>query len=479
MTITEIFALEGASAKITELKKIDTSLPAIDTFNAQWDPLKHDIFDTTLRPDKPIKEETELPDGTVTSQTARFEKVARIAIALQKLIVGRRVAFMFGNPVNVKADAETDKQKEVLKAVKRILTDNKINSTNRKLARALFRSTEVAEYWYAVKDESKKEHHGITTPFKMKVAVFSPALGDVLYPLFDEYGDLIAFSREYTRIEQSKEITYFDTWTSDRSARFKKTSGDWEELAISTEPVAKEYTLGKIPIIYARQDQVEWADVQILIDRLEKLLSNFADTNDYHAAPKIFVRGHITGFSKKGESGAIIEGDENSEATYLSWQNAPESVKLEIETLLQLIYTITQTPDISFESIKGIGAVSGIALKLMFTDAHLAVEDKMEIFDEYLQRRLNLLKAFVSKLDTKLAAEAETLEISAEVTPYMIDDETALMNWLSIANGGKPVISHRTSIEQAGIAKDTDAEFEAIQKETKEIQTTNLFEPTV
>ena len=76
---------------------------------------------------------------------------------------------------------------------------------------------------------------------------------------------------------------------------------------------------------------------------------------------------------------------------YVSWQNAPESVKLEIETPLKMIYTITQTPDISFDAVKGLGAISGIALKLLFMDAHLKVQDKREIFDDYLQRRVNII----------------------------------------------------------------------------------------
>ena len=80
---------------------------------------------------------------------------------------------------------------------------------------------------------------------------------------------------------------------------------------------------------------------------------------------------------------------------YVSWQQAPEAVKLEIETLLKLIYTITQTPDISFDAVKGLGAISGVALKLLFMDAHLKVQDKCEIFDDYLQRRVNVLLEYV------------------------------------------------------------------------------------
>ena len=90
--------------------------------------------------------------------------------------------------------------------------------------------------------------------------------------------------------------------------------------------------------------------------------------------------------------------DPDGDAHYMTWDQAPNSVKLEIETLLRLIYTITQTPDISWESVKGLN-VSGVALRLMFMDAHLKVEDKMEVFGEYLQRRYSVVQAFLKQMN--------------------------------------------------------------------------------
>jgi SPP1 family phage portal protein len=232
--------------------------------------------------------------------------------------------------------------------------------------------------------------------------------------------------------------------------------------------------------VYGRQDFVEWEDVQGLIDRLETLLSNFADTNDYHASPKIVVKGEVLGFAQKGESGAILqlEGD-NADAKYLSWQHAPESVKLEIETLLRMIYTITQTPDISFDSIKGIGAVSGIALKLLFLDAHLKVQDKMEIFDDYLQRRLSIIQSYLAPFNTGLKAACESLTIEPEIVPYMIEDEQAKVDLLLSANGGKAVASQKTTVEQLGWVNDSEAEYEQILNEESASSYKDVTEPTV
>jgi SPP1 family phage portal protein len=320
------------------------------------------------------------------------------------------------------------------------------------------------------------EAYGFKSKFRLRSAIFSPLFDDTLYPYFDETGDMVAFSREYTvALEEGKNEKHFETYTAEAHYRWVQGESGWD--LVEGFPVKNE--IGKIPIVYARQDDVEWADVQALIDRLEKLLSNFADTNDYHASPKIFVKGKLIGFAKKGESGAIIEGEDGSEAKYLSWEHAPESVRLEKETLLNLIYTLTQTPDISFDSVKGIGNLSGIALKLMFLDAHLKVADKQEIFDEYLRRRISVIKAYVAKFNTALAAECESLEITPEINPYMIDDQQSLVEMLTTANGQKPLISRKLAASLSGLADDAEADFQQMELEKKEESFVDVTEPSM
>lgn len=469
MKIAEILAMTDTKKMIEELKK-RPSTPDIATYVKEYDHLQHEVMNTESRPDKQILEGTTIEEGGDGIKT-RIEKVARIALAIQKLIVKRSAAFVFGNPVKFQAQPEGKVQDELFGGVKKILSAVKINSFNRRLARELFKATEVAECWYPV--ESRNTQYGFDSKFKLRVALFSPMNGDELYPLYDELGDLVAFSRAYSKAEGTETLKYFETWTADRYMQWQELKTGWEQLKDVTNVV------GKIPVIYASQEATEWADAQVLIDRLEKLLSNFADTNDYHASPKIFVTGTVNGFSKKGESGAIIEGENGSDAKYLAWQFAPESVKLEIATLLNLIYTLTQTPDISFESVRGIGAISGVALELLFMDAHLKVQDKMEVFDAYLQRRVNLLKAFCGKMNTKFEKEIDNLIIEPIVTPYIIGDKKTMVDTLSIANGGKPVISQRTGVMLAGLVDDVDAELKAIQDEAAAESTMGIFEPTM
>jgi len=203
------------SKAIDELKsKRNTTNPETSTFKKELDPLKHDVYDTIKRPNKKVKIDPDDPDyhtnernvmnvtGGETPTGWRYEPVARVALAIQKLIVNRAVSFVFGNAVTLDSSAEGDGQKAVLKALKRVMYDIKEKSFNRKVARNLFSCTEVAEYWYPV--EVNNSVYGFSSKFKLRSAIFSPLLGDALYPYFDETGDMVAFSREFSVTTNNK-----------------------------------------------------------------------------------------------------------------------------------------------------------------------------------------------------------------------------------------------------------------------------------
>lgn len=482
MELNEILQQETNDEIISALKagRRDPE-PSPVVSNNQLDPELHQIMDQRIRPDKFVKtdfidfmDSEGVPrsiivnDDQGTRQALKREPVARVALAIQRLITNRAVSFTFGNPVTLSAEPEEGtREQDVLDSVKRILFDTKSRNINRRIAREIYSYTEAAELWYTV--ERKHSDYGFQASHKLRATIISPANGDKLFPYFDDTGDMIAFSREYITTDQNRaETKYFDTYTAEYLLRWVMKPGRTWEIA---EGYPKLNTIGKIPVVYGRQRFIEWADVQGLIERLEKLLSNFADTNDYHAAPKIFVTGDIRGWAKKGESGAVIEGEQGATANYLSWAQAPEAVKLEIETLLRMIYTITQTPDISFYSVKGIGAISGVALKLLFMDAHLKVQDKMEIFDDYLQRRISIIQAFLAKMNAKdeaFAKACETLEIKPKITPYMIDDEQAKVNLLMSATGQKAIASRKIAVQQLGWVNDIDSEIDQIEAEERQ-----------
>ena len=467
MDIQELITqTESATELINKLQQ-GRNAPVYDKKKALSEliPKEHKVMNHALRPDKEVQTSQTDASGNPITKTV---KVARISVGLQKLIVNRAVSFLFGNEPRLYSDQDNG---DTLTLVKRALADAKARSLNRKLARDVFSVTEAAEIWY-LNETEPHDLYGFNTDMKLRCMLVSPMNGNELYPYFDEKGDMVAFSRQFY-IDNTK-TTYFETYTDTTHYLWALQEGDWKPV----EGYPKEHGIGKIPVVYSNQPKPEWEDVQPLIERLETLLSNFADTNDYHASPKIFVTGQVTGFSQKGEAGAIIEGEQGATAQYLSWTQAPESVKLEISTLLNLIYTTTQTPDISFDNVKGLNT-SGVALKLLFFDAHLKVQDKAETFDAHLQRRVNVIKAMLASIaPANVANQLRQANIEPEIVPYMIEDDQANVNTLMSATGQKAIMSRRTAVEALGYVNNTDEELERIESEDAQSQVSNLFEPT-
>ncbi len=483
MTIEEIFSKATANDMISELKSCRfIPQPDVESAKKALNPKLHDVNDPILRPDKRVKVDADndadsaqkviTTDGEAVN--FRTEKVARVSLAIQKLIIKRAVSFCFGNAPEYSASPSNDNETAIVNALHRILGDVKSNSLNRKIARAIFGFKECAEYWYTVDKTHSK--YGFNSKHKLRCAIFSPEFGDTLYPYFDETGDMVAFSRSFSRKDAGENsIDYFETFTDKEHWLWVNGANGYE----AAPGYPKKIAIGKIPVVYGHQPYFETEDVDKLIDRLEHLLSNFGDTNDYHASPKIFVTGQINGWSKKGESGSVIEGEDGATMQYVSWQSAPEAVKLEIETLLKMIYTISQTPDISFDAVKGLGAISGVALKLLFMDAHLKVQDKREIFDEYLQRRVNVILAYIGKMNTALEKDCETIVIEPELVPYMLTNELDELNYWLTANGNKPVISQEESVERAGISKDVQGTMAKIKEQHASENSFIIGEPQI
>ena len=79
------------------------------------------------RKGKFITQETTLTNGEKIKEKVWVEP-NRIAISYQKLIVKKAKAFLFGNQPLLKANASTEQEKQVVKAIERILHDIKESS---------------------------------------------------------------------------------------------------------------------------------------------------------------------------------------------------------------------------------------------------------------------------------------------------------------------------------------------------------------
>jgi SPP1 family phage portal protein len=454
-------------------RQVDTGIQAdaIKQYNVET----HDVFDKAIRPMRKIKRDSGSKDsaGNVV-WTDVWIDVVRVGIPWQEIIVERRVGFTLSHPVTTDViwDTESDKEKQLVKLVERIQNDNKMDYKNKEILRRKLSELEVAVIWYyATTDDPKQK-------FTLNSKIVSHELGDTLYPLFDVNGTMIAFRRDYKLSEGGKMIEHSDIYTSEFEYKYIKKEGSWmlDPDAVGRSGETGDYVPAnpvpnvakKILVEYYNQKKPVWAKVQSMINRHETLTSNHGGMNDKFGAPIFTVAGEIQGEIIDNAQGSILQLENGATADYAQLSSEPESIKLEQTNLEKFIYTMSQTPNISFDQMMTIGAMSGFAAEMLLTDPHMAVRAEEETFGMGLQRRLNILKTAIGALiDTSLANEAKTVQLKPVITPYLPMNVTEVVDNLSVAVTGG-IMSKETAVEQNPLVEDSEVELDRMKDDKTE-----------
>lgn len=441
---------------INALKDKSIDVPSWGSLIKAYDPKLHEIVsDTITRKDK-IKS-----DGTK-------EEAARIYVGLEKLLTKRMTEFMFAIPVkriyhNIEG---SETRQQIAKAVEAIYKYARIDSENIKRGTAFFASCEIFTIWYVV--EKPNTLYGFKSKYKLKCKTYSPMDGVGLYPLFDEYGDMLAMSFEYKKKVKDKEITYFETYTSDRHYKWKDDGNGWIEV-LSGEPIR----LMKIPGVYAYRPEPIYHELTHIRKELEYTLSRNSDVIAYNSAPVLKISGKMLGDEDKGESRRLYKVEHGGDVSYVSWSQSIEAVKYHIDTLLKLYWMQSQMPDISFDNVMRLGNIGFDARQTLLTDAHLKVGDESGAWIELLDREASVIKEFLKFMNTAWAEEVDEVEVENIITPFIQSDKDSAICRAIKANGGKPVVSHLESIQMAGVSNNPQSTLEQIQKEEAEAAKAN------
>lgn len=441
-----------------------------DDCEAQYNPQKHKVMSPFYRKKKVVKVKTDKKDMITGAPIYKEKKVdrVRVAVPVQRVIVERSVGFLFSNPIEYHLENNSNEQsKKVFEEVLKIFKNNKIKYFDKNVARTLFKERECAELWYFILDENGK-------PKEMRVKLLSPSRGDALYPHFDDYDRMDGFARKYSITdENNNKTTHFDVYTDKFVYKY---INDGNGMKLLEQP--KQHGFTKIPIIYYRQEETEWNPVQPVIERVEELLSNWGDTNDYFGSPSYFFKGKLSGFAEKGEQGKVYQGEgEGADMKVLSWDSSPASITGELANLFNIIFSYTQTPDISFENMKTLGGnTSGVAIKLMFTDPHMKAEVKIELFGEMFTRRYNLVQnGYATTLQAVPESILNTIYVEPIFKPYMPKNELEEIQIISTSTGGKPTMSQEEGVKQNPRIKNADEVFKQLQTEETAQMMSNAF----
>ena len=410
-----------------------------------------------------------------TGNNTKLVKAVRIPIKFAKKIVTTATAFEVGKPVTIVPSEENN----LSKLIAQLWKVNRIDSKIQKLITLKKSETQAAMQFYIadLASESLLNRLLIKIGLKAQVKEIKCNVLDntsgIMTPYFDSTGNMIAFMWEYKGFDEvaGKDLNHVKIWDKDNYHYFNNANG---KLAYQTNPTPHGFD--RIPIVYVEQLEPEWFDVKEMIDRYEVAVSKLGASVDYSAYPLLQIFGEIASMPDKDDAGKIlrfpIKVDENGKehhgkAEFLSSNDAIESARFELENLKDLIYSISHTPDLSFDNVKGLGNVSAVALKLLFLDA--VIKARMNEGDNrtMIERILNIITSGITKTtNTALASESQQLIFDIIFNSIVPDDVQSATDIIIKLKEAK-LLSSETALKLIDLVEDTEQEMELIKAENQ------------
>lgn len=450
MDIKEILGSGDMEQTIKKLKEKHVKVPAWAKLQKEYYKTKHPV----------------MTDPSYCEKKGSKEKLSRITLGWQKLATKRISALLFGIPVKRVYSADNDNQKIASQIIEDIYSRNRINAVNLERSKWLYSACETVTIWYA--QEAETTYAGQRSKLKLRCRNYSPINGDELYPLFDEYDDLIALSVRYTRSEEDREFTYFDTYTEDRHLCWNETT--------KTLIIDEQINIGKIAGVYIHRDEPVWEDESDNVYEAEWTYSRNGNYIRKNSRPKLVTYTDNKIVADKGPKGEAVSSEvirlgKGDKMEYVTWSGSIEATKFHIEELKHNFNSQLQLPDVSMDNMKS-SPMSGESRKMLFMDSQMKVTCESGIWEEALDREFNVIRAFAKVMYPSLSQAFDELRVEHVITPYQIRDEKENVETLSTACG--TIASKKTCVARLGWVDDVDEEVKLLQEDDVE----DVFSPT-
>lgn len=467
--IEQIFSEGRRPAEIIDdLKKKSLVIKPWSELRKEYDPKQHPVYTDPAYRDKATK------NG--------LEKMTRVTYPIQKQATKRMKELMFSIPVKRNYTTANDQEKKAAAIMEAIFKKNHINSLNIKRAHKYFASCEMATVWYAQMQDTT--YAGERSLIKLRCRTYSPMDGDELYPLFDEYDDMIALSVGYSRTIGERKVQYFDCLTANMHYRWVSdgTSSGWVE-DIAPEPVS----IKKIQGIYLWRPEPIWEDQSENGYEMEWQMSRNGNYLRKNSRPTWVIYSDnnrvISKDPKQNDNTSsrdVLRYGKDDKAGYATWNQAIESMKFHQEELRRSINSALQLPDLSMDKMSAI-PMSGEARKMLFIDCQMKVTDESGDWIEFFDREVNVVRAFCCEMFPQLAAAFNTLQVENIITPYRIDSLSDDIKDGVTATNGKAVASRRTVVRRLGLVPESEIDDELQRIDEEEATTADAFinEPTM
>lgn len=394
-----------------------------------------------------------------SEENYRTEKLPR---ARQRYINEVELFFLLGN--NIIWSLEDNTPNNGFAEYKDMLKSLRFDSIMRKAKRVAGAETEAAVLFHIYREDD-------FTP-AVKPLVLSHSAGYTLRPLFDQYGNMLAFGYGYNLKENGKTVEHFDVQTATKMYNTKKTPSGWDV-------VEKPNPTGKINVVYIQQ-AVAWDGVQERCDREEHIDSKIADTNNYFADPMAVATADvIDSLADPERPGKLIQlYGEGSKFDYINPPMASDLQANEKAELNRSILFDSFTPDLSFEAMKGTGTLSGEAIRRAMALGYIKRANLEETYDVVVDRAKNIILAIMEKVThVGMASALQQLVIKHKFAEPFNDDSAML--WANVGRAyNDGIISLEKAVQLIGLSNDPQEEIERIKQAKTEVLTSNILEPT-
>ena len=403
----------------------------VDNALKEYYPQQHEVM---KRPNKPRKN---MPPY-VTCKLPR---------AIQRYINEVELSFLFGNPIKwEKEDGDDEAYKLFIDFIK----SSRFNSNMRSVKRIAGSETESAKLYHIYRDEENNVY--------IKPVVLARSTGYKLRPLFDQYGDLVAFAYGYVvKSSNGKNVEHWDIHTPQVIFECSK------DALIGWKVSPRENPTGKINVIYYKQKKA-WDGVEQRIARIEDTDSKIGDTNNLFAEPIAFATADVVEMMDDPEaSGKMIKSTKDGKFEYINPPAASELREAEKKDLMDSVLFDTFTPNLSVEALSSMsGELSGVAIKRLMSLAYLKRANLMEIYEEMLDREKNVIISALKVQHPEMANKLDTLKIRFTISePFEEDKHTEWQSLSSLYGAG--LVSLEKAVEMLALTKSPQEEIDRIK----------------
>lgn len=369
----------------------------------------------------------------------------------QRYINEVELFFMFGNPIKWKKHAGPD---DAYSLFTDFIRTTRFDANIRKAKRLAGAETESAILFHIYRDKDE-------SPI-IKPVIIARSTGYKLRPLFDQYGNMTAFAYGYKLKEAGKTVEHWDIQTSDMMFFCKRGTIGWD---IESYPNPTH----KINLVYFQQPKA-WDGAERRLNREEMLDSKVGDTNNYFADPIAAATADvINSMIDPNKPGKLIQlSGKDSHFEYVNPPQSSETREAEKKDLNDSILFDTFTPDFSFEKMKGLGTLTGAAIKNSMILGYIKRDNRKDIYGDLIDRMKNVMISILIFLHPDKKAEFEKLDISFEFSePFATDKQQA---WQSIGQLYKDgVASLDTAVQMLALTDAPDEEVGRIKEYAKPI----------